>query len=702
MSCPKISVIMPVYNVEMFLKETIATLQKQTLKDFEVLFVDDGSTDGSQEILYHTAASDGRFKVLRQQNGGAGAARNRGFEAAQGKYCIFLDSDDLFCPDLLEKLYDAAELHQADIATCNFSRFDEKGNVTYRTGIHTEWLPRDIQVFNYQDCPNHIMSVVNPTPWNKLYRSDFIRANNLKYEEISSTNDITFAAVSVAAAERITYVTDHLVRYRIGHAGTISTTKTKNLDNVIIAVSSAVRQARALPHSDVIRDSILRFAVDNYIFALKHYVVDFTSPIARDFYTKVHEAFNEPGFVDMDPQSLHNMNLYRDFYAVRQHDYETMKKNYFRKMIVSLTTFPGRIGTLSKVLDTVYAQTRPADRIVLWLAEEQFPGREQDLPEDLMVLVNDKRLEIRWCDDLKPHKKYFYALQEFTDDLVVTVDDDLMYPKDMLECLYKSYLMYPNAVSTLRAHLILISENGEVLPYSSWIKETDACMYEPSMQLIATGGAGVLYPPNIFRKEFFDTEAIKETCLWADDLWLKAMQTVSEVPVVVARKSEHLRYLPGSQDEALCHTNVDQNLNDVQLAKINEWLDKTFEPGIFAKNLTTLDIGVKILGLKALVEHFDKERKGLKAELRRARTRSNPLDNDAVAQVREMGASLKSLRASGHKTGQLWKQYLIYALAWIPGKILGFLQCILDHGFRYTVKYSVSKLFSPIKRLFKA
>ena len=277
-----------------------------------------------------------------------------------------------------------------------------------------------------------------------------------------------------------------------------------------------------------------------------------------------------------------------------------------------------------------------------------------------------------------------------------------MYPKDMLECLYKSYLMYPNAVSTLRAHLILISENGEVLPYSSWIKETDACMYEPSMQLIATGGAGVLYPPNIFRKEFFDTEAIKETCLWADDLWLKAMQTVSEVPVVVARKSEHLRYLPGSQDEALCHTNVDQNLNDVQLAKINEWLDKTFEPGIFAKNLTTLDIGVKILGLKALVEHFDKERKGLKAELRRARTRSNPLDNDAVAQVREMGASLKSLRASGHKTGQLWKQYLIYALAWIPGKILGFLQCILDHGFRYTVKYSVSKLFSPIKRLFKA
>lgn len=699
MSTPIISVIMPVYNTEKYLPETIKSLKNQTFRDFEVICVDDGSTDSTVEILKSVAKEDSRFRIVYQKNAGAGAARNNGFRDAKGKYAIFLDSDDLFAPKLLEKLYHAAEKHNADIATCNFLRFEENGAVTYCTGIHTEWLPQGIQVFNYKDCPTHIMSVVNPTPWNKLYRSDFIRQHNLKYEEIFSSNDITFAAVSVATAERITFVPDHLVQYRVGHVGTISSGKTKNLNNVHIAVSSAVRQARALPYSDFIRDSILRFTVDNYIFSLKRYIADFNAPNAQAFYTTVHNVFNEPEFLNLDPESLHNQNLYLDFFKVRANDYETMKKLISRKVIVSLTTFPKRIGTLSKVLDTIYVQTRPADRIVLWLAENQFPNKEQDVPGDLMQLVADGRLEIRWCEDLRPHKKYFYALQEFTDDLVVTIDDDLLYPADMLEKLYNSYLMYPNAVSTLRAHLMLITENNEILPYNEWVKETDACIYEPSMQLLATGGAGVLYPPKLFRQEFFNADAIRQTCLCADDLWLKAMQTVSEVPVVVARHYEHLHYLPDSQEEALVHANVDQNQNDVQLANIIRWLDETFEPGIFQKNLTTLDIGVKIIGVRALVDHFTKERKGMMGQLRRARRGGVVAGGgEGFSQLSNLGASLKSLKASGHHMSQLWKSYVVYILAWLPLKYLGFLQCVLDHGFGYTFRYAFAKLG---RKLFK-
>lgn len=688
----KVSVIVPVYNAEKFLKDTLKSIQSQTLKDFEVICVDDGSTDNTLAILDEFIKKDKRFKVIHQKNAGAGAARNYGFTVATGKYTIFLDSDDLFSPALLEKLWEAAEENQADISTCNFSRFDGNGNVAHRTGIHTEWLPKGITVFNYKDCPHHILSVVNPTPWNKLYRSDFIREHNLKYEEISSTNDITFAAVSVATAERVTFIPDHLVQYRVGHSGTISSTKAKNLNNIHIAISSAVRQTKALAHSEEIKDSILRFAVDNYIFALKHYIIDFNDTVAKEFYTTVHEVFNGKDFVDIDPNSLHNPNLYRDFFTVRKHNYQKMKEMVDKKLIVSLTTFPGRIDSLSKVLDTIYIQTRTADQIVLWLARDQFPEKEKNLPQDLLELAEAGRLEIRWCNDLKPHKKYFYALQEFSDDLVVTIDDDLLYPMDMLEKLFKSYLMYPEAVSTLRAHLILIDEKEQILPYNDWIMETDACMYEPSMQLFATGGAGVLYPPKLFRKEFFNEEAIKETCLWADDLWLKAMQTISDVPVVVARQSEHLHYLPDSQNSALCHSNVDQSQNDVQLAKINKWLDDTFEPDIFRKKLIASDIGIRIIGLTALVKHFDKERKGLKSELRRARTQNTMVNREAISYVKALGSSLSSLKASGHHISQLWKGYTIYILAWLPGKYLGFLQCIMDHGFSYTIKYAFHKL----------
>lgn len=697
MKNPRISVVMPVYNVERYLDETLKSLKDQTFKDFEIICVDDSSTDRSLAILKKYAQKDKRFVILSQKNAGAGAARNYGFSKAKGEYVIFLDSDDLFSPNLLEKLYLAASENQADIATCNFSRFEENGKEIYRTGIHTDWIPKGTTVFNYKDCPSHILSVVNPTPWNKLYRSEFIRKNSLRYEEISSSNDITFAAVSVATAERVTFITDSLVRYRVGHADTISSTKTKNLNNIVVAISSAVRQAKALPYSDEIKDSIARFAVDNYIFSLKNYIRDFSSENAAQFYQHVHEVFNESDFVNITHENLHNQVLFRDFAVVRDFDYEAMKKMIDRKLIVSLTTYPGRIGTLSQVLDTIYAQTHPADEIVLWLAEEQFPEKEQNIPENLRQLVGEGRLTIRWCDDLKPHKKYFYALQEYSNDLVVTIDDDLLYPKDMLEKLHKSYLMYPNAVSTLRAHLIAITEQGQIMPYRVWVKETDACIYEPSMQLMATGGAGVLYPPNLFRKEFFDKDAILKTCLWADDLWLKAMQLISDIPVVVARPFEQLRYLPGSQTDALCHQNVDQNQNDVQLARINEWLNEKFEQDILLKKLTESDIGVKILGIEGICEHFDRERRALKTELRRARARQGAQGQKTV-NPGELNNFMYSLMTSKDRS-QRWKFVLVCALMWVPAKFIGVLRCWVENGAKYTVVYSARKLLKGLRRV---
>lgn len=691
MGSPKISIIMPIYNVERFLPDTIKSIQDQVFQDFEVICVDDGSTDHSADIIRRTAKKDSRFLLLAKGNAGAGAARNYGFLHAKGDYVIFLDSDDLFSPLLLDKLYTLAVENDADIATCNFSRFDEFGNIAQRKGIHTEWLPAGITVFNYQDCPHHIMSVVNPTPWNKLYKSDFIRKHNLKYEEITSSNDITFAAVSVATAERIAYITDSLVQYRIGHTGTISSTKTKNLNNVAIAVSSAVAQAKKLPYSDVIKDSILRFSVDNYLFALKQYITDFSLPAAEQFYSHVHKAFNGSDFDDITCDNLHNQDLYRAFLVIRKQDYATMLKLTSRKLIVSLTTYPGRIQTLGKVLNTIYAQSHPADEIILWLAADQFPNKEQDIPEDLLVLIREERLTLRWCEDLKPHKKYFYALQEFPDDLVVTIDDDLLYGKDMLDKLYRSYLMYPDAISTMRAHLIVISEQNTLLPYNSWIKETDACLHTPSMQLLATGGAGALYPPIQYRKEFFDARLIEEVCLWADDLWLKAMQLMSDVPVVVASASENLRYLPGSQTEALYHTNVDQNMNDIQLQRINTWMDTVFEPGILIRKLTTLNIGSKILGIEALCSHLDQERKQLKKELHRARMQKRSNDTGMQKQDVNNRKSVVLLGGAAY-TNSAWQYRLIRFLAWLPAKTLGGLQCCLDHGFGYTIQYSVRKL----------
>ena len=138
MKRPIISVIMPVYNVQQYLEETIRSVQAQTFSDYEVIFVDDASTDASLTILNRTAEADLRFRVLEQKKGGAGAARNLGLSQARGEYVIFLDSDDLFSPVLLEKLYTAITEAQADIAACNFSRLNVNGVETQHEGVHVK------------------------------------------------------------------------------------------------------------------------------------------------------------------------------------------------------------------------------------------------------------------------------------------------------------------------------------------------------------------------------------------------------------------------------------------------------------------------------------------------------------------------------------------------------------------------------------
>lgn len=653
MLTPKISVIMPIYNAAKFLGDTIRSLRNQTLQEFEVICVNDGSTDNSVDILRQVMAEDNRFRLIDQDNSGAGAARNTGFSEAKGEYVIFLDSDDLFLSRMLEKLYTTAKEADADVVGCDFIQFDADGNEKRLEGVYQKWIPRGKKVFNYQDCPDYIMRVINPVPWNKLYKSEFIRGLGLRFDEISSTNDIAFSAVSVAAAQRVTFIPEALIKYRIGHAGTISSGKSRKLNNVTRAVTSTVRQAAALPHGELIGNDIACFTIGNYLYSLSNYIDDFKSEEAREFYTLVHDTFRQEKFDGVCEEMLHNPKQYLDFCTVRKHDYRRMCQLLEKRLIVSLTTYPRRIHLIPQVLESIYKQTRKADEIVLWLAEEQFPGREEEFPEDVRNLVLENRLTIRWCDDLKPHKKYFYALQEYSDDLVVTLDDDLLYSPYMLSSLYASYLLYPECVSTVRAHLVMLDEQNQIMPYNAWIQETDYCIHKPSMQLMATGGAGVLHPPGLFRKEFFDAEAIRENCLWADDLWLKAMQLVSGVPVVVARQFESLRYLPGSQDEALQTRNVQHGQNDVQLANISAWLDKTFEPGILIKKLTQYDGGERIIGIGAVSRHLDQERKSNRRKYLQADTKLRQVEQQKRNTETKLAQANESLKQASAEIRQL-------------------------------------------------
>ena len=149
-----ISIIIPVYNVEKYLRECLDSLLNQTFQDFEIICVDDGSTDKSLEILQEYKRKDDRFVILQQRHSGAGSARNNGIRLAEGKYIQFLDADDYFEPTLLEEMYNHAEKFDADLTVCSSRKVDDEGNITEsgnpNSPINIDLTPME-KLFCWQD-----------------------------------------------------------------------------------------------------------------------------------------------------------------------------------------------------------------------------------------------------------------------------------------------------------------------------------------------------------------------------------------------------------------------------------------------------------------------------------------------------------------------------------------------------------------------
>jgi len=231
-------------------------------------------------------------------------------------------------------------------------------------------------------------------------------------------------------------------------------------------------------------------------------------------------------------------------------------------LVVSFTTFPGRINYAFYVADIMLQQTIKPDKVLLILTKEEFNSIE-DLPVEYKKLQN-RGLTIVFVDNnLKPHNKYLYAMKQFPDSLVVTVDDDMFYEYTLLEILLESYKNYPRAIISARAHLMDI-EGDIIMPYNTW---TEFKIPEkPRMQLFATGVGGVLYPPHLMHEDVFDTDKIKQLCLNQDDVWLKIMQVLKGTPVVYVKRKKRLLGIVSHQENALNYENCGKSRNDRYIA----------------------------------------------------------------------------------------------------------------------------------------
>ena len=226
---PKVSVIIPVYNTEAYLRECLDSVVNQTQRDIEIICVDDGSTDGSPAILKEYEKKDSRIKVLTQPNLNAGAARNHGLQYATGEYLSFLDSDDYVELTMLEDCCRTLEDSNADIVCFSAKQLDMRtGKIDEMPwSLCLENLP-DSDVFSPLEIKTKIFDTFQNWPWNKVFRRAFIEKHGIRFQEIKRTNDMLFTCSALVLAERIAVIKHAYVYYRVGTGTSLQQTNYKH------------------------------------------------------------------------------------------------------------------------------------------------------------------------------------------------------------------------------------------------------------------------------------------------------------------------------------------------------------------------------------------------------------------------------------------------------------------------------------------
>ena len=230
-----VSIIIPIYNVESYLRECLDSILAQTYKNLEVILIDDGSTDSSGAIAKEYASKDIRIHYFYQENQGAGSARNKGLEKANGEWVLFFDSDDFMRADSIALLAERARTTNAQITIAASNALHQIKIIPMPKWLQFKFIPNKT-TFNYKDMPKHIFGFCVGWAWDKLYRRDFLLTHNLSFQNLPSTNDLSFTFTSLILADTITCLDTVLFTHRINVPTSLESTRDKTPLSFIEAI----------------------------------------------------------------------------------------------------------------------------------------------------------------------------------------------------------------------------------------------------------------------------------------------------------------------------------------------------------------------------------------------------------------------------------------------------------------------------------
>lgn len=284
-----LSVVSPVYNGAKYLEPFLRSVQQQSFSHFELIMVDDGSTDSSIEIIKTYQKKDSRIHLIEQNHKGAGSARNFGLSRAKGQYIIFLDCDDWFSEDFFKTMIDRIEADQSDIAICEFFIYNQQTGEMEKSAI-PETGNQKIERTNL------VFDIFAPNPWTKLYRISFLKKNKLLFQEIPSCNDWSFAYTSLACAEKISVIRKPLVYYRTKTTTSISSYRYKRTKDIVWAIKHLRQELKSRALFSQYKEGFARKSISHLVYealsgqGVKVFYVLFRNLLmVNDF--AVHKAF---------------------------------------------------------------------------------------------------------------------------------------------------------------------------------------------------------------------------------------------------------------------------------------------------------------------------------------------------------------------------------------------------------------------------
>lgn len=569
----KVTVVTPTWNSAKYIRETIESVQAQTYQNWEMVIVDDCSTDNTVEIVKDIIKSDSRIRIIEQEvNQGAAIARNIAVQNSKGRFIAYLDSDDRWKKEKLEKQIKFMQDNDYGFSCTSYEVIDFEGKnlnkivymlnkVDYR-GFLTNNLLQTVGIMidtykvdkKYLVMPN-IRRRQDAATWMQILKAGFlcyglheVLAEYRRTPNSLSSNKIKAVMGTWKLYREIENLPLLLSCYCFIRYSILAIWKRLYKKNLSIFRGYKMNLdfiKQNIKH--LVKHNILLSKIYSYYKILK--------------FTLQGKKLNKHIVLSNKIKS-NGLNLYK----------RSTPPLHTQKIIITLTSYPKRINDVYFSLYSLLCQSFKPDKIILWLSLDEFPDKMKSLPQKLIELQK-YGLTINWINTTyNSYDKIIHALKLFPNDILVTADDDIFYHRDWLKNLYNTYIdeqrKHRKTIVCHRMHKITIKD-GFPRPYNSWKQEIINNIPDPLN--FPTGCGGILYPPHCFYKNVCHVDEFSEIAPFADDIWLWGMALLNNYYFITAKDTCKFKYIDiyrecNSYDKQnLKYYNVTLSNNDKQM-----------------------------------------------------------------------------------------------------------------------------------------